>query len=898
MLIGHRIGAYEVLAKLGEGGMGEVYRARDTRLDRDVALKILPESFAGNPDRLMRFTREAKTLASLNHPNIAAIYGIEERAIVMELIEGEDLSSRIARGRLPLDEALAIARQVVDAVETAHDAGIVHRDLKPANIKLRADGTVKVLDFGLAKAVEYAGSGSGVDSAGSGGAPALQAHGPTVTSPAMTALGQVLGTAAYMAPEQARGRPVDRRADIWAFGVLLYEMLAGRSCFAGESVGDVMAAVIKDAPDFDVLPDDLPQPLLRLLRRCLEKDPRKRLSAIGDARWDLEEAADPVASIRPEPHPTRTWAPWAIAALAGAVAVWAVSTPPAAMLPAAEGLLSIALPAESSLVTDDTPQNTYGPLVVSPDGRHVVYVAPAGRRTQLFVRAMTELAPRALPGTEGARLPFFSPDGLWVGFFADDRLRKIPLAGGTPVTLAEAPDGSGGSWGPNGEIVFAPAASSGLFAVPDGGGTPRRVTSLDPVRGDDVHRWPQVLPGGRSVLFTVDAWSRETSEMAIADLTTGGVRIVQQDASLARYVPGASGGAGQLVFVQDGDLMAASFDPRSDEPAGPPVVVLEGVRAGQFDVSASGTMVYVPAPAVATDYSLVWVDRQGKETPINDLPRGYEDLHLSPDGRRVAVTVEERGPDQPAHVWLADTARGTVTRFTFDGFSRDPVWAPDGQSIVFGSKRGDGIFGLYVQPLDGRTPAELVWPSPIPIWPDPQSWTPDGRTVVFSTKGAETSDDIWTLSLDDRTAHPWLATPAAEWGGRLSPDGRWMAYNVTESGRTSVYVQPFPGPGAKQLVSVRGGINPIWSPTGRELFYREDDAVLAVDVDTSAGFTAGRPVVLFSGRYRLSGRDFDVSPDGTRFVMMRTDAPRTTETLHVLLNWWRAFEGRVTGPAK
>ncbi|MBA3886238.1 MAG: serine/threonine-protein kinase [Acidobacteria bacterium] len=903
-MIGTHVGPYRVLAKLGEGGMGEVHRARDTRLDRDVAIKILPELFAADPDRLMRFEREAKTLAALNHPGIAQIYGIEEapaagagrlavRALVMELVDGEDLSQVIARGPVPLEQALPIARQIAEALEAAHDAGVVHRDLKPANIKVRPDGAVKVLDFGLAKAMDPAGA------AGAGAA----AHSPTFTSPAYarasagqarTELGIILGTAAYMAPEQAKGQAVDRRADIWAFGVVLYEMLTGRPCFGGASVPELMASVMKDRPDFDALPAGIPPALTRLLARCLEKDPRRRLSAIGDARWDLEESAGPAAAAAPPPQSrVIAWVPWTLAAAASALALWALTASTPVQPAALEGHFTIELPADAALVTDDEPRPSAGPLAIAPDGRQLVYVAPSGSGTQLFVRAMADLTPRALPGTDDARLPFFSPDGQWVGFFAGGKLKKTRLSGGTPVILADAA-GYGGSWGPGGEIVFSPGGT-GLFVVPESGGQVRQLTKIDGAAGEDRHGWPQVLPGDGAALFGVVSWSRETSDIAFVDLTSGARRVVQQDGYFAKYVPGAEGGGGHILFVRGGVLLAAPFDPAGSGPAGTPVAVLDHVRDTQFDISASGVLAYVPGSSAAPDYSLVWTDRSGAVTPINDLPRGYEDLHLSPDGRHVVLTVEEAGADSPAHVWLADTTRRTVARLTFEGFSRDPVWAPDGRSVVFGSKRGPDTFGLYIQRLDGGAPAELLWASPIPIWPDPQSWTPDGRTVVFTTKGVETGDDIWTVSLDDRTARPWLVTAADEWAGRLSPDGRWMAYNSTVSGQTEVYVQPYPGPGARRVISQGGGYNPIWSRDGREIFYRRDDEFLVVKVDLEQGGAAGTPTVMFSGRYRLTGRDFDVSPDGTRFVLMQSEEARSTTRVRIVLDAPRLLDTRGKG---
>ncbi len=926
-MIGTTLGPYRVLDKLGEGGMGQVFRARDTKLNRDVALKILPPALAEDPDRRMRFEREAQALAALNHPNIAQVYDAGRLdhgadgpatpgvfAIVMELVEGEDLAERIARGPIAVRETLAIAKQLAAALEAAHEKGIVHRDLKPANIKVTPDGVVKVLDFGLAKALDAGPSDLrtlgppdlrtlGPPDLRTLGPPDLRTLGPsdprtvgpTRTSPAMTAMGMVLGTAAYMSPEQAKGRPVDKRADIWAFGVVLHEMLTGEQLFGAETVAETLGLIFSREPDLGALPADVPSGMRTLVGRCLEKDPKRRLRDIGDARWELEAREVSPASAAQPGSSGLTWLSWAATASALAFAVWALSARvPSEPASGIDGHFTIELPADAALVTSDVPATSAGPIAVSPDGRQVVYVAPNGRGTRLVVRALNDLTPRALPGTDGARMPFFSPDGASVGFFADGKLKKTQLSGGTPVTLADTPGPGGASWGAGGEIVFAPA-NDGLFAVPDAGGTPRRLTTLDAAAGDDNHYWPQVIGDGRLVLFTVIAWSRETTEIALVNLDTNERSLVQEDAAFARYIPGPDGVAGHLVFVRDEALMAAPFDPDRAEHAGTPIAVTGGVRAAQFAVSESGVLVYAPSTGAAPDYSLVWVDRKGTVTPITDLPRGYEDLHLSPDGRRVALTIEESGPDSPAHVWLADTDQGTLSRLTFEGFSRDPVWSPDSQSVVFGSKRGDGVFGLYVQPADGSASAELAWASPVPIWPDPQSWTPDGRTVVFTTKGADTRDDIWTLSLDDGTARPWLATPAVEWGGRLSPDGRWVAYNALEGGREEVYVQPYPGPGVKRLVSENGGINPIWSSDGRELFYRRGDELLVVNVDTSNGFSVGKPTVLFSGRYRLTGRDYAVSPDGTRFVMMLANEPRTTGSMRVLLDWWQTLDARLAG---
>jgi Tol biopolymer transport system component len=865
--------------------MGEVYRARDTRLDRDVALKILPDAFARDPERMARFTREAQLLAALNHPNIAQIHGLDEsgdiRALVMELVDGEDLSQRIVRGAIRIDEALPIAKQIAEALEAAHEQGIIHRDLKPANIKLSDDGAVKVLDFGLAKLVDPA-----LDV---GASDANAAATPTATSPTLlTSAGIVLGTAAYMAPEQAKGRAADRRTDIWAFGCVLYEMLTATRPFGGETLTEMLAAVIHTEPDWSRLPRSTPPPVSMLLRRCLQKHPRNRLQAIGDARITIEEILSgivPVDALPGRPRSSKWWvASGAAGVLIGAAIAGLVARQmtPSPGPPRAVTRFVITLPPEQQLVD-------LSALALSFDGSQLAYVATGGANgRQIFLRAMDGLDARPIAGTEGASSPFFSPDGQWLGFFAGGSLKKVPLRGGAAVSLADVTNPRGGAWVEEHTIVFASYLST-LLRVSDQGGTPQPVTRLEP--GETAHMWPRPLPGGKAVLFSTA--STRTGAIAVQRIDTGSRNDLIQ-------TPGEAApdylGSGYVIYAQAGNLMAASFDTDRNR-AGAPIAAVPDVL--QYSVSGTGSLVYVSGtPPPSPEARLVWVSRNGTEQSIDAPPRMYNQPRLSPDGRRVAVDVlESAGRMQ---VWLYDLARDTFSRFTFDGVNRHAVWAPDGKRLAFMSDR-DGRQQIFRKLADGSGDAERLTDGGSTTAPDvlniPYSWSRDGRLLTFSRLAPAAAAELCVLPVGDdsrsgRTAQVFRQTRAADGAPQLSPDGRWMAYASEESGRREIYVQAYPGPGGRWQISGDGGNEPLWSASGHELFYRSGDRMMAVDISTEPEFLARKPRQLFKGSYVTTGggyvrANYDVSPDGQRFLTLKPvehkSAPLTQ--INVVLNW-------------
>jgi serine/threonine-protein kinase len=925
---GTKLGQYEIRELIGKGGMGEVYRAHDHKLKRDVALKLLPEQFARSPERLARFRREAELLASLNHPNIAAIYGVEDEGdkhcLVMELVLGETLAERlqsrdregaglwkpsatgtVPHGGLPLEEALPIALQIAEAVEAAHEKSVVHRDLKPANVKITPQGKVKVLDFGLAKAL--ADDEAPEDE--------ISSSAPTI-SPSRTEPGVILGTAAYMAPEQARGKKVDKRADAWAFGCVLYELLTGQGAFQRrhpspdreggvpqiplDTVQDVLARVLQSEPDWSLLPETTPASVRSLLRRCLQKDVQRRLQHIGDARIDLEEIIAaaaaltlpaPAAAAAPPPRALRRWvllsglACLILVAVTGLV-VWNLR-PALPRQPVSR--LVVPLPPNEQLAGIDR-----SILALSPDGSHLAYIARGGGVQQLYLRAMDGLETRPIPGTEGALNPFFSPDGQWIGFFAGGKLKKVSTSGGATLTLCDATDHRGASWGPNETIAFTPTVAGGLWQVSAAGGAPQKLTTLK--EGEISHRWPQFLPGGKAVLFTVGTGgSYDDAQIAVQRLETGERHVLIRGGTYARYVP-----TGHLVYYRAGTMMAVPFDPVRLEVTGTPVPVLEGVMsstggsgAAQFSFASLGSLVYVPGGPQAGERMLVWVDRKGAETPLPAPSRAYDDPRLSPDGRQVAL-IEGATND----VWVYDIPHATLTRLTFEGAADVPLWTSDGKRIVYVSAKA-GARGLFWKPADGSGPEERLMTSE--FGPLSSSVSPDGQTLAFYEPRPTTGNDIWVVPLKgERKPKPFLQTPFSEGAPMFSPDGRWLAYSSDESGRSEIYVRPFPGPGGKYQVSTEGGIAPVWARNGRELYYYNGDKTMAVDITTQPTFRAGTPEMLFERPGYNSGAraDYDIAPDGQRFLMLQaTEQQQESLTqINVVLNWFEELKRRVPAP--
>jgi Tol biopolymer transport system component len=875
---GDRLGPYEIRAPLGAGAMGEVFRAHDSRLQRDVAIKVLPAAFSEDANRVARFEREARVLATLNHPHIAAIYGLEElsavpgsvrplaRALVLELVEGDTLADRLRHGALPCAEAIAIAGQIAQALDAAHEKGIVHRDLKPANVKITPGGVVKVLDFGLAKTVK---------------GPVLSealSQLVTETDPG-TRAGTVLGTAAYMSPEQARGHDVDKRTDIWAFGCVLYQMLTGRLAFAAETTADTIAAILERDPDWTGLPAALSARVRRALQRCLEKDPSRRARDIADVAADLDQSgfdADSAASKdgRPQAGTPRAVALAAmlVAAAGLAALVWMfLSDGP---VPALVTRTTITLPASQQLDISASA----APLALSPDGRLVAYAARGDSDTQLFIRRLDAFEPRPLAGTEGATYPFFSPDGESIAFFADNRLKRVSIRGGSPVAICEAPVvGRGGAWSPDGTIVFDPGIS-GLMRVPDTGGTPEFLSTDDAEMDRRDLSWPQFLPGGRALLVTVGPGLLTAGQdaLAVLSLDSGRWRVLGAG-SQPQYLP-----PGYLVFhaphVREGDLQAVRFDAGQLEVRGEPVAVLDGVfrsenSGGAYTALAqTGTIVFAPGGFART---LSRVDRNGRRSPLVADRRGFRTPRISPDGTRVAVVVDPR----PSEVWVYDLARATGFPLSTEGHNFGVVWTPDGRRVAYSSE-GE----MYSRAADGSSDREPLFTADRAVYA--AGWSPDGQYLVFNDVHPTNQFDIWVKPLGGEP-RAVLATPAHEVDPALSPDGRWLAYDSNESGRREIYVRPFPDVDTgKWLVSTAGGRTPVWSPTGDELFYSNGSNVMTVPVEPrGTTFSAGAPAVLFSGPFETGSPGFDISPDGTYFVMVEADPSAKPTQIHVVLNW-------------
>jgi Tol biopolymer transport system component len=878
-----KLGSYEVVAQIGAGGMGEVYQAHDTKLGRDVAIKVLPEAFAHDADRLSRFQHEAKMLAALNHPNIATIFGLEHsdgvQYLVMELVSGETLAERVKRdGAVPVEEVLAIAKQIAEALEAAHEKGIIHRDLKPANVKVTPEGKVKVLDFGLAKAFE--GDSTNEDMGNS----------PTL-SRAATMQGVILGTAAYMSPEQARGKAVDKRTDIWAFGCVTYELLTGKQVFHGEDVTDILADVVRAEPDWTALPPNISPSIRVLLQRCLRKDRRQRTPDAATIRIEIEDAiAAPKDSGATQAAPAaKGWRRSAevglaivLTAVIAGFAGWNLKPTPA---PKPVTRFSIQLPPGQELpVYDNDPA-----VALSRDDTYLAYVARQGGTQQLYLRAMDSLEARPIPGTEGAIGPFFSPDGQWLSFFAGGKLKKVSVSGGGSITLGDAPQPRGASWGSEGTIAFAPVSNVVIQQISDAGGAPQPLTRFE--KSETAHRWPELLPGN-AMLFAGGAGGAWLAAQIIVQSSTGERRNLVQGATQPRYAP-----SGHLLYTQAGTLMAQPFDARWLEVTGKAVPVVEHVSqttngAAHYSISDTGSLVYVSGAIQSAQSKLVWVSRNGTEQPLAAPANVYRAPSLSPDGRRIAVPIS----GQETQTWLYDLSRDTLTRLTFGGNqNQNPVWTPDGKRIAFYSDK-EGPLNIFWQLADGGSGLERLTTGEYRNIPS--SWSPDGKLLAFIENNPTTGYDIWVLRLSDRKAQPFLRTQFNEGAPRFSPDGHWLAYNSDESGRSEVYIQPYPGSGGKWQISTEGGTEPAWNPSGRELFYRNGNKMMAVDIATQPSFAAGKPRMLFEGQYEptpTSLTNYDVSPDGQRFLMLKptveAEAPPTQ--IHVVLNWFEELKQKV-----
>ena len=879
LLAGTKIGVYEVVGPLGSGGMGEVYRARDARLKRDVAIKVLPREFAGDAQRMARLEREAQVLASLNHPNIAHIYGVEDaegsRALVMELVEGETLGERIGRGPIAVEEAAVLAKQIAEGLEYAHDRGIIHRDLKPANVKVTPEGQVKILDFGLAKALDVEREDGDISTS------------PTI-SVAATRAGVMLGTAGYMSPEQAKGKAVDRRTDIWAFGCVLYEMLTGRAAFDGETVTDRLAAVVRGEPEMETLPAKTPGRIRELLRRCLIKDPKQRLQAIGEARIALErflagdqsEDVSGTDGVIVKTH----WMTWAVTTL-GILAVLVLGI---VWLSTRQGP-----PGKRVVKTfiKPTPGSSFlfsgmvSGFALSPDGTKLAYIAQGNEgRAMLWVRSLDSLSAQSLAGTEDANFPFWSADGKMIGFFATGKLKRVDGNGGPVMTLGDAPMARGGTWNQDGVILFAPNVYGPVLKVSANGGTASPVTKSDPAHGDNTNRWPVFLPDGKHFLYLAGTpfvpKENPGNWVRVGSIDGGEAKNLIHSHGSVGYVPG------WILFLKMNTLMAQPFDEKKMEVTGEAVPVADPVQEEDsvlrcvFSVSMNGLLAYAEG-TTGTGRELVWFDRAGKR--VGDLPgaEAYRSPRLSPDGNTVTYTRSGNGYD----IWRYDVARGVKTQLTF-GFTSgqanlDAVWAPDGKRIAYTSVR-NGVYGFYAKAADGSGEEQMLSKGAEAV-ENLSDWSRDGQLLAIQKQ----QQAIYILKADG-SSEPELfhSSPFPEASPAFSPDGKWLAYCSTENGTQGVYVSPFPGPGGKTQVSPGGGCVPRWRKDGKELFYlSNDNKIMSVAVKTSAsGFEVGEVKALFETRmYRYNG-GYDVSADGQRFIVAY-EAGQPNAVITLVENW-------------
>jgi serine/threonine protein kinase len=879
-LIGHTLGHYRVVEKVGEGGMGEVYRATDERLDRDVAIKVLPTEVAQDTERLVRFEREAKLLASLSNQNIATLFGIEEHGgqsfLVMELAEGETLADRIERAPIPIDDAADWARQIAEGLEAAHENGIVHRDLKPANVMLSPEGQIKILDFGLAKARHPEESDVDLNES------------PTLTA-GMTRTGTLLGTAAYMSPEQARGKVVDKRTDVWAFGCVLYELLARQQAFQGEDTSQVAAAILRDEPDWDALPLATPSQIRRLLARCLSKNARNRLHDIADARIELQALpADDihfgVDSSPPVHTGWRTLLPWGLAAVFGALAVGMVaSTMNRAESPRSLKRFVVDPPDNKSLATAEGTD-----VAISPDGNTIAYVARHRGSTQLCIRSIDDLDVSCVAGTEGGRTPFFSPDGRWLGYFStsDQKLKKLPMTTGpsVPVEICAATGVFSASWGPDDTIVFGSATPGrGISRVSADGGDPVSLTVPSSENGEVSHDSPVILPDGKTMLFAIRNEGGPDDSLIVAqDLTSGERMTLTKGGTNVSY-----SSTDHIIYNRAGSLLAAPFD-RATLDVGTWTPVEDGVRvggsrAGEFALSEDGTLVYVHGVTLPKS-SLVWASRHGEEAFLRDQRDFYQLAEVSPDGEWVAIQVRGVEKHKPTRILMYDLDRRVFDEWSFGRDCWTPVWSPDSSRIAFVSRAEGphGIYGIYLASPDEFEVSEPIFTSDYELYLS--SWSPDGDLLAYVEVHPETNADISLLSLEEGTTTPLKTSSADEYEPSFSPDGGWVSYVSNESGKAEVFVQTLSGADGTHRVSTDGGYSPSWAPSGRELIFRNDQLFLSVPVSTDPKFRKlGQPHALFE---KQGVQHYDVHPDGGRFLFVR-ESGDTADLLEirVILNW-------------
>ena len=895
---GHRLGHYEIVALIGAGGMGEVYRAHDTRLGRDVAIKVLPRAFTDDRERLANLEREARVVASLNHPHIAGIHGVEEseglRGLVLEFVEGETLADRLvhaarsARPGLRLEEVLSYARQIADALEAAHEKGITHRDLKPANIKITSEGVVKLLDFGIAKVIT--GEGAGID----------LTHAKTVPA---TVEGLIVGTPGYMSPEQARGRPVDKRTDVWAFGCVLYEMLSGQATFSGDTLSDTIAAILERDPDWSKLPANVPDALRSLLQRCLAKDAKQRVRDIGDARIELDRIARapmdaPTAVHKRRSAGTLVASAIGAAALTSVGALWLASSNEAPAEDRRVSRFTVELP-EEQVMTQTFNSN----VAFSPDGSLLAFTPLPG---PVSIRRLDSLESQALevtktPGFRGA--PLFSPDNAFLAFIEGNAIisasrpfLKAALSGGAAVTLTEYDNFHGGAWASDGWIYWTATYPGGIVRIRESGGTVEPVTELNVGAGERSHRFAQLLPSGAALIYTVGFEgidSYDEARIDLWDLRTRQRKPLITGGSAPFYSP-----SGHIVYARAGKLYAVSFDLGRQEVTGTPFEVLDGLMmsrntgSAHFSISARGDLVYVPGDVEGGNRTLVWVDRSGKAEPLPLKPASYLYPRLAPNGQSLAVEIE--GPSHDFYFY--DFARTVLSKVTTDGLSHDPVWAPDGRRVAFRSWRAGGMT-MWLMNADRSGDPERL--DPAGLRQSPVSFSPDGKFLVFDQKDGQTGDDTWMLPLDgDRKPQPAIRSKFDEGSAKVSPDGRWIAYSSTESGAPEIYVQQFPGLGGKIQISNKGGVDPVWRRMGGELYYRGfDGEMMVVSVATGGSeFRASAPRLLWKGEYSSgtgascgmpgpTSSAYDVTADGQRFLMVKDATKPVGRQVVVVLNF-------------